>query len=108
MLGGKAAEKFGNVFIRVVGADRLLLCSGHLGHSVLADLLVRWPVLSLALLGAVICGHTTTTETEFNCGLFDGPTSVAYADTPLSVAVTRRGVIVGSSGSGVVGGHSAR
>lgn len=53
--------------------------------------------------------YTTTTETEwFDCGLFDGPTSVAYADTPLSVAVTRRGVIVGSSRGSVVGGHSAR
>jgi hypothetical protein len=52
--------------------------------------------------------YTTTTETErFDCGLFDGPTSVAYADTPLSVAVSRRGVIVGGGGGGVVG-HSAR
>jgi hypothetical protein len=75
----------------------------------LADLFVRWPMLFLALLGTVICGHTTTTETEwFACGLLDGPTSVAYADTPLSVAVTRRGVIVGSSGGGVVTRHSAR
>jgi hypothetical protein len=53
--------------------------------------------------------YTTTTETEwFDCGLFGGPTSVAYADTSLSVAVTRRGIIVGGSGGGVVGGHSAR
>ncbi len=53
--------------------------------------------------------YTTTTETEwFDCGLLDGTTSVAYADTPLSVAMTRRGVIVGGSGGGVVGGHGAR
>ena len=53
--------------------------------------------------------YTTTTETEwFDCGLLDGPTSVAYADTSLSVAVARRGVIVGGSGGGVVGSHSAR
>lgn len=50
--------------------------------------------------------YTTTTEAElFDRGLFDGPTSVAYADAPLSVTVTRGGVIVGGSGSGVVGGH---
>jgi hypothetical protein len=53
--------------------------------------------------------YTTTTEAEwFDRGLFDGPTGVAYTDAPLSVAVTRRGVIVGGSGSGVVGGHGAR
>lgn len=51
MLGGEASEEFCDVFIRVVGADWLLLCSGHLGHSVLADLFVRWPMLFLALLG---------------------------------------------------------
>jgi hypothetical protein len=50
VLGGEAAEEFGDVFIRVVSADRLLLCSGHLGHCVLADLFVRWPVPFLALL----------------------------------------------------------
>lgn len=53
MLGGEAAEELGDVFGRVVGADWLLLCSGHLGHCVLADLFVRWPVLFLALLGLV-------------------------------------------------------
>jgi hypothetical protein len=47
VLGGEAAEKFGDVFIRV---DRLLLCGGHLGHCVLADLFVRRPMPSLALL----------------------------------------------------------
>ena len=52
--------------------------------------------------------YTTTTETEwFDCGLLDGPTSVAYADTPLSVAVAWGGVIIGGSGGGVVG-HGAR
>ena len=61
MLGGEAAEEFGDVFLRVVGADRLLLCSGHLGHSVLADLFVRWPVHFLALLGL----H----QTKFNISL---------------------------------------
>ena len=50
MLGGEAAEEFGDVFIRVVGADRLLFCSSHLGHCVFADLFVRWPMLSLAIL----------------------------------------------------------
>jgi hypothetical protein len=50
VLGGEAAEKFGDVFIRVIGADRLLLCGGHLGHCVLADLFVRRPMPSLALL----------------------------------------------------------
>ena len=50
MLGGEAAEEFGDIFIRVVGAVWLLLCSSHLGHCVLADLFVRWPVLSLAIL----------------------------------------------------------
>jgi hypothetical protein len=50
VLGGKAAEESGDIFIRVVGADRLLPCSGHLGHCVLADLFVRWPMLFLTLL----------------------------------------------------------
>jgi len=61
VLGGEAAEEFGDVFIRVVGADRLLLCSGHLSHCVLADLFVRWPVLFLALLGL--------DQTKFNINL---------------------------------------
>jgi hypothetical protein len=53
--------------------------------------------------------YTTTTEAEWlDCGLLDGPTGVAYTDTPLSVAVTRGGVVVGGSGSGVVGGHCAK
>jgi len=109
VLVGEAAEELGNVFIRVVGADGLLLDSGHLGHGVLADLFVGRPMPFLAFLGAVICGHTTTTEAEwFDCGLFDGPTSVAYADAPLSVAMTRRGGIVGGGGSGVVGGHGVK
>jgi hypothetical protein len=51
VLGGEAAEELGDVFVRVVGADRLLLNSGHLGHCVLADLLMLWPVPSLAFLG---------------------------------------------------------
>ena len=51
MLGGEAAEEFGDVLLRVIGADRLLLDSSHLGHCVLADLFVRWPVLFLAFLG---------------------------------------------------------
>jgi hypothetical protein len=50
VLGGEAAEELGDVFIRVVGADRLLPCSGHLGYCVLAGLFVRWPMLFLALL----------------------------------------------------------
>jgi hypothetical protein len=61
VLGGEAAEEFGDVFIRVVGAHWLLLCSGHLGHCVLADLFVRWPVLSLAVLGL--------DQTKFNINL---------------------------------------
>jgi hypothetical protein len=53
--------------------------------------------------------YATTTETErFNCRLFDGPTGVAYAGTSLFVAVRRRGVIIGGSGGGVEGSHSAR
>ena len=51
MLGGEAAEEFGDVLLRVIGADGLLLDSSHLGHCVLADLFVRWPVLFLAFLG---------------------------------------------------------
>jgi len=51
VLGSEAAEEFGDVFVRVVGAHRLLLNSGHLGHGVLADLFVRWPMLFLAFLG---------------------------------------------------------
>jgi hypothetical protein len=61
VLGGEAAEEFGDVFIRVVGADWLLLCSGHLGRCVLADLFVRWPMLFLAFLGL----H----QTKFNFNL---------------------------------------
>ena len=48
MLGGEAAEKLGDVFVRVVGADGLLLCGCDLGDGVLADGLVRWPMLFLA------------------------------------------------------------
>jgi len=51
VLRGEAAEELGEVFGRVVGADWLLSCSGHLGHRVLADLFVRRPVPFLALLG---------------------------------------------------------
>ena len=51
MLVGEAAEELGNVFIRVVGADGLLLDSGHLGHGVLADLFVGRPMPFLAFLG---------------------------------------------------------
>ena len=51
MLGGEAAEELGDVFLRVIGADWLLLDSGHLGHGVLADLLMLWPVPFLAFLG---------------------------------------------------------
>jgi len=109
VLRGEAAKEFGDVLLRVIGADGLLLDCSHLGHCVLADLFVRWPMPFLAFLGAVIGGHTTTTEAErFDCRLFDGPTGVAHADAPLSVAVTRGGVIVGGGGSGVVGGHGAR
>ncbi len=61
MLGGETAEEFGDVFIRVVGADRLLPCSGHLGYCVLADLFVRRPVHFLALLGL--------DQTKFNINL---------------------------------------
>jgi hypothetical protein len=57
MLGGEATEEFCDVFIRVVGADGLLLCRGHLGRGVLADRLVRWPVLLLAIRGLLICGQ---------------------------------------------------
>jgi len=107
VLGAEAAEKLGDVFVRVFGAHRLLLGRGHLGHGVLADGLVGWPVLFLALLGAVICGHATSTEPEwFDRGLFNGATGVANADASLSVrGVTRRRVVVGGSGGGVVGGH---
>lgn len=51
MLGREAAEELGDVFVRVVGAHRLLLNGGHLGHGVLADLFVSRPVLFLAFLG---------------------------------------------------------
>lgn len=51
VMGGEAAEELGDVFVRIVGADRLLLDGGHLGHGVLADLFVGRPVLSLALGG---------------------------------------------------------
>ena len=40
VLGGEAAEKLGDIFVRVVGADGLLLCRGHLLRGVLADGLV--------------------------------------------------------------------
>jgi hypothetical protein len=50
--------------------------------------------------------YTTTTEAEwFDRGLLYGATGVAYADASLPVSVTRRGVVVGGSGGGVVGGH---
>ena len=51
VLGGEAAEELGDVFVWVLGADGLLLGRGHLGHGVLADGLVRWPMLFLALRG---------------------------------------------------------
>jgi hypothetical protein len=51
VLGGEAAEELGDVFVRVVGADWLLLNRGHLGHGVLADLFVGRPMPSLAFLG---------------------------------------------------------
>jgi hypothetical protein len=51
MLRGEAAEEFGDVLLRVIGADGLLLDSSHLGHCVLADLFVRWPMPFLAFLG---------------------------------------------------------
>jgi hypothetical protein len=57
MLGGEAAEELCDVFIRVVGADGLLLCRGHLGRGVLADSLVGWPVLLLAVRGLLIYGQ---------------------------------------------------
>ena len=56
----------------------------------------------------VLVTYTTNTATEWlDCGLLDGPTSVTYADTPVSVAVGWRSDIVDGSGSGVVG-HGAR
>lgn len=51
VLGGEAAEELCDVFVWVVGADGLLLGRGYLGHGVLADGLVRWPMLFLALGG---------------------------------------------------------
>lgn len=51
MLRGEAAEELGDVFVRVVGADWLLLSSGHLGYGVLADPFVGRPIPSLAILG---------------------------------------------------------
>ena len=32
MLGGEAAEEFGNVLLRVISVDELLLDGSHLGH----------------------------------------------------------------------------
>ena len=49
VLRGEAPEELGDVLVRVVSAERLLLRRGHLGGGVLADRLVRWPVLFLAL-----------------------------------------------------------
>jgi hypothetical protein len=53
--------------------------------------------------------YTTTAEAErLDCGLFHGPTRVAYADTSLPVGgMTRRGIVVGGGGGSVVGGHIA-
>lgn len=51
VLGGEAAEELGDVLVRVVSADRLLPGRGDLGHGVLTDRLVRWPMLFLALGG---------------------------------------------------------
>ena len=62
VLGGEAAEKLGDVFVRIVGADGLLLGRGYLGHGVLADGLVRWPVLFLALRG--LSGHSSAVGSE--------------------------------------------
>jgi hypothetical protein len=54
--------------------------------------------------------YTTSTESEwFHRRLFNRATGVANADASLSVrVVTRRGVVVGGSGGGVVGGHIAK
>ena len=50
--------------------------------------------------------HATTAKAEWpNCGLFCGSTGVADSNAPLPVVVGRRGEVVGSSGSGVVGSH---
>ena len=49
VLGGEAPEQLCDVLVRVISAERLLLCGGHLRHGVLADRLVRRPVLLLAL-----------------------------------------------------------
>ena len=54
VLGGEAAEELGDVFVWVVGADGLLLGRGYLGNGVLADCLVRWPMLFLALGGLLV------------------------------------------------------
>jgi len=110
VLGGEAAEELGDVFVWVVGADGLLLGRGHLGHGVLADGLVRWPMFFLALRGTVIGGHTTSTESEwFHRGLLNGATGVANPNASLPVrVVTRRRVVVGGSGGGVVGSHVGR
>lgn len=51
VLGGEAAEEFGDVLFRVFGADGLLLGRGDLCHGVLADGLVGRPMLLLAFRG---------------------------------------------------------
>jgi hypothetical protein len=51
VLRREAAEELGNVLIRVISAKRLLLRRSNLRDSVLADCLVRWPVLFLAFRG---------------------------------------------------------
>jgi hypothetical protein len=51
VLRREAAEELGNVLIRVFSAKRLLLRRSDLRDSVLADRLVRWPVLFLAFRG---------------------------------------------------------
>jgi hypothetical protein len=57
VLGGEAAEELCDVFVRVVGAHGLLLCRGHLRDGVLAEGLVRRPVLLLAFGGLLLSGQ---------------------------------------------------
>jgi len=77
---------------------------------VLADRFVRWPVHLLAILGAVLGNHTSTTETEAaDVWLLDSSALVANAVASLfGSCVSRSGVIVGGSGSGVSGSHWKR
>ena len=51
VLGGEAAEELGDVLVRVLSTEGLLLRRGYLRHGVLADRLMRWPVLFLAFGG---------------------------------------------------------